>query len=487
MTLREHAQKIWQAGVDAVDSARLVRNHVSVDRHSLRVCGQQIPLQDLRHIEVVGAGKAGAGMARGIESALQQLPSSITLSGWVNVPADCVTSLRHIHLHAARPAGVNEPTSEGVAGTSEILRRVSSLGKRDVCIVLISGGGSALLCQPVPGITLAEKQRLTRMLAAAGAPIHELNCVRTQLSLVKGGGLGRASTAGHRVALVISDVIGDPLSVIASGPTVMTESTATSALEILNRYQLLPERHPSISAINASEAFNTSETVASQGGSVPDSVIRLLRKKAASEAENGVFTEPETRPLTNYIIGNNRTALDAAAVMATSLGYQVIDLGSNHQGEAAEAGQQLFDRLQRLQRESAGRSLRFCVLSGGEPTVQLASVSASSEISAIKNRKGGRNQELVLAAVNANPQPEVWKNLALLSGGTDGEDGPTDAAGAVCDEELVRHMLNVAVDPQPYLAINNSYPFFERLGGLLKTGPTHTNVMDLRVGLVDCS
>ena len=481
MNLREHALKIWQAGVDAVNSERLVRNHVSVDSRFLRVCDQQIPLQDLRHIEVVGAGKAGAVMARGIEAALQQIPPSITLSGWVNVPADCVTSLRHIHLHAARPAGINEPTAEGMAGTAEILRRVSLLGKNDVCIVLISGGGSALLCQPVPGITLAEKQQLTRILAAAGAPIHELNCVRTQLSLVKGGGLGRASTAGHSVALVISDVIGDPLSVIASGPTVTMESTATAAMEILLRHQLLPQ-HQSLMA-----AFSDSESVASQGLPVPDSVIRLLQKKAASESENSASEATRICSVTNYIIGNNQTAVDAAAAMATHLGYQVVNCGSDHQGEAAEVGQQLFDRLQAVQRESGGQSSRVCVLSGGEPTVQLASLPASPQRGVVFSRKGGRNQELVLAAINANPRPELWRNLVLLSGGTDGEDGPTDAAGAVCDEDLVRYMQAGNVDPQSYLAINNSYPFFEQLGGLLKTGPTHTNVMDLRVGLVDCS
>jgi glycerate-2-kinase len=177
----------------------------------------------------------------------------------------------------------------------------------------------------------------------------------------------------------------------------------------------------------------------------------------------------------NCIVGSNKTALQAAAERARELGYAVEALGSDHEGEARTEGQSLFQHLQAARSDSS-RKQRLCVLSGGEPTVRLAETTAT--------RKGGRNQELVLSAVARQPTAELWRNLVLLSGGTDGEDGPTDAAGAFADEPLLQAMQSSGIDPDPYLAINNSYPFFDRLGGLLVTGPTHTNVMDLRVGLV---
>lgn len=467
MNLRDDALKIWRAGVAAVDSERLVSQNVSVSHDRLSICDQQIPLNSIRRLEIVGAGKAGAGMAAALESVLRQCPADISISGWVNVPEDCVRSLDRIHLHAARPPAINEPTLEGVRGTAEILRRVSGLNADDVCVVLLSGGGSALLCQPVPEISLADKLAVTRALAADGAPIHELNCVRTQLSLVKGGRLAAACRARLMVALVISDVVGDPLEIIGSGPTTPSPSTANDALSILQRRGLL-------------------------NGQIPETVVNYLQSRSGTvqvqsnsldDVDSIVAAAHDPRcQVQNRIIGNNQTAMQAAAETARQLGYDVVDSGSDNQLEAAEEGRRLFLRLQQLNHAGASSGVtdcrKVCLLSGGEPTVKLAETN--------QPRKGGRNQELVLAAIAMNNSPQAWKDTVLLSGGTDGEDGPTDAAGAFADSELVSRMQQLGLIPADYLSINNSYPFFDRLHGLIRTGPTHTNVMDLRVGLVQC-
>jgi hydroxypyruvate reductase len=236
--LRDDALAIWYAGLDAVRSDRLVQDAVQVRGEHLIVGDQRLALREIRRLAVVGCGKAGAGMAAGLEAALgEPLMRDKQLTGWINVPDDCVRPLPRIHLHGARPAGVNEPTAAGAAGAERILELVRSLGDDDVCLCLISGGGSALLPAPAEGITLDDKLVVTRHLSAAGANIRELNTVRKQLSRIKGGGLARACGAGRLIALIISDVLGDPLDVIASGPTVADASTPQQALEILDQFQ----------------------------------------------------------------------------------------------------------------------------------------------------------------------------------------------------------------------------------------------------------
>ncbi|MBC7821790.1 MAG: glycerate-2-kinase family protein, partial [Planctomycetaceae bacterium] len=245
MTLREQARAIWEAGVAAVASDRLVRNVVSCDSRTLSVCGESFAVGSLGGIIVLGTGKAGAGMASAIEAALGEELVDAKVTGWVNVPADCVRPLRRVVLHAARPAGVNEPTEEGVFGTQRILELAHNSGPNDVVLVLISGGGSALAPAPVPGISLADKQAVTRFLMRSGASIQELNTVRKHLSLFKGGGLARATSHARAViTLIISDVIGDPLDVIASGPTVEDTSTVADALAVLERFGAQPPQVP---------------------------------------------------------------------------------------------------------------------------------------------------------------------------------------------------------------------------------------------------
>jgi hydroxypyruvate reductase len=443
--LRSDALAIWQAAVAAVRSDLLVQQNVRVDRRWLTVAGELFELNSLERIVVVGAGKAGAGMAQGLERAFgEQLLQSKNIAGWLNVPADCVRTLSRIHLHAARPAGVNEPTLEGVHGSQEIIRMVEDLTPRDLCIALISGGGSALLPLPIDGITLEDKLAVTRFLSAAGAPIEELNTVRKQLSRIKGGGLARACKAGRLISLVISDVLGDPLDLIASGPTVADPSTPAEALAILEKY-------------------------GARSAGISDRVFRTLETAPADHAK-----VPGCR-VTNHVIGNNALAVAAAAQEAQRRGYRVQSQSAKQsEGPAEDVGRQLAERA--LEMSSTGAS--ECFISGGEPTVKL--------VDSAQRGRGGRNQQLVLAAVERLAQADAHGGV-ILSGGTDGEDGPTDAAGALADAEIIVAAQQRGLNPQEYLARNDAYHWFEPLGGLIKTGPTHTNVCDVRVVLTDGS
>ena len=456
--LREQAQAIWEAGVAAVSSERLVRNVIHRDGRRLSICGHAWDTNSLDRIIVLGVGKAGSGMAAAVEAALGEELTDAKVSGWVNVPADCVRPLRRIVLHAARPAGVNEPTEEGVIGTQRILELAHSAGPHDLVLVLISGGGSALAPAPILEITLADKLAVTQFLMRSGASIQELNTVRKHLSLFKGGGLARAASRSRAViTLIISDVIGDPLVVIASGPTVEDTSTAADALAVLDRFGAQP---PQVSA----SVLESLKSVPRPTGSGPSDQPRPL--------PDGRGTVLNSR---NIIIGNNATALEAAAAKARELGFAVKSLGSNNAGEAQTVGRELAELCRRIRDGQADVAPPVCVLSGGEPVVKLAQTN--------QPRKGGRNQEVALAALQ-----HLWSDgldrIAILSGGTDGEDGPTNAAGAVVDESLRQTALAKGLDPAEFLTINNSYPFFEQTGGLLLTGPTHTNVMDLRVAVV---
>jgi hydroxypyruvate reductase len=446
--LRAEALAIWQAGVDAVRSDRLVKENLRVDGNRLIVGDAsadeplQLSLDEIDRIAIVGAGKAGAGMAAGLlESLGANVVADKQVSGWLNVPADCVRELGPVRLHASRPAGVNEPTAEGVHGAERVLDIVSSLGPRDVCICLISGGGSALMPAPLPGISLAEKQAVTRHLSAAGANIEELNTVRKQLSRIKGGGLAHACRAGHLITLIISDVLGDPLDVIASGPTVPDSHTPQDALAVLARYGY-------------------------DSPAVRDVLMRSLNMAGTARPTNRC-------QVTNLVIGNNALAVDAAGIEAERRGYSHAMIAATQlEGPAEDIGRDLAQMTLQMLAEPGPD----CLITGGEPTVKLAPVEIRG--------KGGRNQQLVLAALT-ELLTRSPKSFALLSGGTDGEDGPTDAAGAMIDSELVDRMNASRLDPADYLRRNDAYTFFQQLVGLIKTGPTHTNVCDVRVVVVD--
>jgi len=442
--LRRDALEIWRAGVAAVDSTRLVRDALAVEGNRLVIDDEEIDLTTVGRIVVVGCGKAGAGMAAGAEEALgDDLARKHDLRGWVNVPADCVRRLKSIELHAARPAGRNEPTEEGVAGTTRMLEMVESTRSDDLVICLISGGGSALMPAPIEGVSLADKQAVTKFLSGAGANIAELNTVRKALSRVKGGGLARACRAGRLISIVISDVLGDPLDVIASGPTVPSTTTAADALAVLERF-------------------------GARAAGVPAAVFTALQRR-----RNDPPPVPPTCRVTNLVVGNNATAVDAAGVVAERLGYSHAMVSARApEGAAEDIGRHLAEMALRM-RSTDGPD---CLISGGEPTVTLAPEGLRG--------KGGRNQQLALAALESLIASGSTDGVVLLSGGTDGEDGPTDAAGAIVERTTAAEAARRGLVPADYLRRNDAYHFFEPLDGLIKTGPTHTNVCDVRVVVV---
>jgi glycerate 2-kinase len=442
--LRDDAERIWRAGVAGVMPDVLVREHVQVEDNWLVIGDDEIDLRTVGRVAIVGAGKAAGSMAAALESVLgPRLLQEKDVAGWVNVPADCIVPTSRVQLHAARPAGINEPRIEGVEGTTRILEIASSLGPNDLCFCVLTGGGSALLPAPVLGVSLDDKIRITRLLSAAGANIEQLNTVRRNLSRVKGGGLARACRAGRLITLIISDVLGDPLEAIASGPTV-TSSPAipANALAVLDELKLTDE--PDVKR-----------------------VVSYLRERN----REGSSQPAATTKVTNLIIGNNATAVDAAGVEAERLGYSHAMISATRSEGAAEGvGRHLAEMAVRMRRE-AGPD---CLISGGEPTVSLVDERVRG--------KGGRNQQLALAALEVL---DDCQGIALLSGGTDGEDGPTDAAGAFVTSDVVREARRQGLDARDFLARNDAYHFFERAGGLFVTGPTQTNVCDLRVIVVD--
>jgi len=467
-SLAADALAIFRAGVDAVGADRLVRDTIVVERDLIWIGDQSIDLRAVRRLVVVGAGKAGAGMSAGLLQALgPELIAAKRLTGWVNVPADCVRELPPIHLHAARPAGVNEPTDEGAHGAERILELVRECAPDDLVIFLLSGGGSALLPAPCPGITLEEKRAVTRYLSAAGANIAELNTVRKQLSRVKGGGLARACRAGRLITLVISDVLGDPLDLIASGPTVLDDrSTPQEALRILDAYAARPQVPPAIYAVLERRVSAT------------NGLPRIAPADAPSIENDFGAAESAVRAVcSTHVIGNNAVAVDGAGVAAVQRGYShAMWAATTLEGDAESVGRQLAEHAWRMARDAGGPD---CLITGGEPTVKL--------VPADRRGKGGRNQQLVLAALIrilelAGDQPgNPFQELVLLSGGTDGEDGPTDAAGAYFDAAACESLRRSSLDPRKFLACNDAYAFFKALDRLIITGPTHTNVCDLRV------
>jgi hydroxypyruvate reductase len=438
--LRADALQIWHAGLDAVRSQRLVREAVTIEHNALRIQDTAIDLRRVGRIVVVGAGKAGGGMAEALEEVIgPRLLEEKQVKGWVNVPADCVRPLQRIHLHAARAAGQNEPAAEGVHGAEQILKLVGQCAEDDLCLCLLSGGASALLPAPAAGITLADKLAVTRHLSAVGANIRELNTVRKQLSRIKGGGLLRACGAGQLVSLIISDVMGDPLDVIGSGPTTPDTSSPAEALAILRKYK------------------------AAEAGISP-AVFDFLSHKQVDVGR------PRCQ-YRNYIIGNNARAVEASGVMAQRLGYhQTMHCATELEGPAEEVGRHLAQTALRMRAQDGPD----CLISGGEPVVKLVPQS--------ERGLGGRNQQLALAALLELADAS---GIALLSGATDGEDGPTDAAGAVIDADLMCRAVRLKLDAPAHLARNDAYHFFAALDGLIKTGPTDTNVGDLRIVVVD--
>lgn len=454
--LREDALAIWNAGVESVLGDRLVKAYIRTEENQLWVGDQWVDLSEIDRLVVVGGGKAAASMAVGFEEALAPLSESLERKGWLNIPEGCLRPTEWIHLHEARPAGLNEPTLQGAEGTAMMLEWVENLGPRDWCVVLLSGGGSALLPAPLDGISLEDKLATTRFLSGAGANIEQLNTVRKSLSRIKGGGLARACKAGRLDTLIISDVLGDPLDIIASGPTVPNSTGVREALAVLE--QLDPGRDQ-----------------------VPLSVYQVLDANLQNETQKASFEGSAI--VQNHIIGNLAVAVDAAGVEAEKRGYShAMQCARSMEGTAESVGELHAQLAWRMEHESGPD----CLITGGEPVVKLAPP---------ENRgKGGRNQQLVLAALQElrrlndrleTPESLSTHGICVLSGGTDGEDGPTTAAGGWVNTEVEEAIISGGLDVMTALTRNDAFSILQQSHGLLETGPTHTNVCDLRVVVVD--
>jgi glycerate 2-kinase len=341
-----------------------------------------------------------------------------------------------------REGGHPLPDEAGQQGASELLEMVKGLGEDDLVLCLISGGGSALLPAPAEGVSLAEKQETTRILLESGATIHEINAIRKHLSRIKGGWLAKATAPATLITFILSDVIGDDLDVIASGPTVGDRSTFGDCLRVIEKYRLNDQ--------------------------IPSAVMTYLHKGADGIVpETPKPDDPVFSKGFNLIVGSNIQCLEAAGRKAQEMGYKTLILSSLVKGETREVATVHGAILKEILCSGNPLAPPACILSGGETTVTIRGTG-----------KGGRNQEFVLAC---GMEIAGWKGAAVFSAGTDGTDGPTDAAGAFADWRMVERAQEMGLDPGAFLEENDSYPFFERLGDLIITGPTNTNVMDVRI------
>jgi len=436
--LRSDGMEIFIHALKAVDPIEAVKRCLKVEGDDLTVNGKTYSLQDYGHIYVVGAGKAGASMALAVEAILGD---RIT-KGVINVKYGYLSELKRVKLNEV---GHPIPDEKGVSGSQEIAGLLERLGENDLVICLISGGGSALLPSPAEGITLEDKQKITNLLLECGANINEINAIRKHISELKGGGLARLTYPSTLITLILSDVVGDPLDVIASGPTVPDKSTFGDCMAILKKYNLLEK--------------------------VPQSIKGRIQRGVNGEIEETPKTgSPIFEKTQNVIIGSNIIAVKSAEQRARELGYNPLILSTSIEGETREVAKVHAAIAKEIVKTNHPIGPPACVISGGETTVTIRGKGL-----------GGRNQEFVLASAL---DIQGLKDVVVLSGGTDGTDGPTDAAGAIADVDTVRRARELGLDANVYLEDNDSYHFFEKLEDLLITGPTNTNVMDLRLILV---
>lgn len=426
--------ELFYAALHAVDPCAAVRR----TSKTLRGRYENGPF---RRFIVVGFGKASCPMAKALE---EELAEYINTGYVITKYGHCQKPLRPIKIRIGE-AGHPVPDEQGLRGAAEIIRILKGVDAATLVVCLISGGGSALLVSPYSGITLQEKQRITNLLLKAGADITELNTVRKHLSQVKGGRLAELAQPATVISLLLSDVLGDKLDVIASGPTYHDPSTYGDALSVLEKYNLTRQAAPSI--------------------------IELLNKGVEGllpetpKAGNRVFEKVE-----NIIIGSLGAAIRGAKEKAEAFGYEALVLSESVQGEARDAAAWLAKKA--VEMKTAHQHVRpLCLISGGETTVTVKGTG-----------KGGRNMEYALAFADAINGQE---GITLLSAGTDGTDGPTDAAGAIVNGRTIANARAKGIDPQRYLANNDSYNYFKQTEELLITGPTGTNVMDIQIVLID--
>jgi len=430
---RERVLPILSAALEAVDPIKAVKRHMSLTDDELRI-GQRIHnLSKYRNIYVIGGGKAGASMAKAAEDILGEHLTA----GLINTKYGYLAETEVVSINEA---GHPIPDVAGMTGAREMVELAARASDDDLVICLISGGGSALMTLPVEGITLADMEALTSALLRCGATINQINAIRKHLSQIKGGNLSRLAYPAEVVSLILSDVVGNPLDVIASGPTVPDSSTFIQAYGIVERYGLLDE--------------------------LPSSIVEHLRSgKEGTILETPKKDDPVFAKTHNLIIASNEVAAQAAMAKAEDLGFNTMLLSTFVEGEAREVAHVFSAIAKEILHSGQPVSRPACVVAGGETTVTIRGEG-----------KGGRNQELALAAAI---QIESLDEAMIVALATDGTDGPTDAAGAIVDGSTLQRAGEKSLSANEYLANNDSYHFFEALGDLIITGPTNTNVNDL--------
>ena len=390
-----------------------------------------------RNLLLISFGKAAFPMAKALSDfAGDILTQGVMITKYGHAPQSPLSEKIVIH-----EAGHPVPDIQGVLATERAMNVLKEADGQTLVICMISGGGSALLAAPHEGITLPEKQQVTQLLLKAGANIQELNTVRKHISRVKGGRLAELAYPARILSLILSDVIGDRLDVIASGPTAPDPTTFQDALGVIGRYDLADK--------------------------IPEKVLGILMRGARGEIPETPKEKSQAfERVENIIVGSNKKAIEIAEREAAKRGYQVTILSSELQGEAREVGGWLARKAMAMRDGS-----QICLISGGETTVTVKGSGL-----------GGRNMELALAFAQ---EIKGMRGITFLSAGTDGTDGPTDAAGAIVDGETITRAEAAGHSPEAYLENNDSYHFFKATGGLFLTGPTGTNVMDLQIVLID--
>lgn len=441
--LKSDANAIFRAALSAADPIRSVKNVVTKDKNKLKIMQgkkvvKTIDLTKVERIFLVGAGKATAPMAKAIEDILGKR----IYKGIISVKKGHALDLKYTDvIEAAHPV----PDNNGVKAATQIKNLLEEAGSKDLIFSLISGGGSALLPSPIQNLKLSEKQDVTRLLLGSGADIHEMNTVRKHLSETKGGKLASAAAPASVINLMLSDVVGNNMDSIASGPFVPDTSTFEDMAVILAKYKLMKK--------------------------VPSSVRTHLKLGLTGQMdETPKPGNPVFNKVINQIVGSNFISLIAAEQKAKELGYKPLILSSSMVGETQEVARVHVAMAREARDSSHPIKPPACLISGGETTVTLTAQG-----------KGGRNQEFALAAAI---EAKGIEDILIFSAGTDGTDGPTDAAGAMADGNTYERALEDSLSPHQHLQEHNAYPFFQSLDDLVMTGPTLTNVMDVRLVLI---
>jgi len=437
--LLEDAKSIFFAGLDAVEPSRAVRKFLKRKGDILKIGEKVYDLKKIKRVFVVGVGKAGYPMAKAVEEVLQDR----IFDGYVVVKYGYGGKLDKIKvLESSHPI----PDEAGVRAAEKIISLLKKTEENDLVVCLISGGGSAILPSPVEGITLEEKQEVTKLLLECGASIEEINAIRKHLSKIKGGQLAKLAYPSYLHTLILSDVVGDRLDTIASGPTVPDSTTFKDCWQIIKKYDL-EKRLPSAVLNRFKEG---------------------LEGKVEETPKRG---DPFFSKVVNLIVGSNILALKASKEKAENLGYTTLILSSFIEGETKDVAKVHVAIAKEILSSKNPVPPPACILSGGETTVKVKGKG-----------KGGRCQEFCLAS--CIDLKDVKGDVFILSAGTDGTDGPTDAAGAFCSPDTFLKAREKNINPYFFLDNNDSYNFFKKMGGLFITGPTNTNVMDLRIILV---